>query len=71
MRNLKNNMLKIKRIKRKIRFFRYRKIESLYKTNSKITISKSNKDLFLLRLNVEIVNKKDILRIHLIIQIML
>ena len=60
-------MLKIKRIKKRVRFFRYRKIESLCETNSKITISKSNKDLFLLKLSVEIINKKNILRIYLII----
>ena len=34
-------------------------------------ILKSNKDLFLLRLSVEIINKRDILKIYLIIQIML
>ena len=67
MRNLKNNILKIKRIKKRVRFFRYRKIENLCETNLKITILKSNKDLLLLRLNVEIINKKDILRTYLII----
>ena len=67
MRSFKNNILKIKRIKKRVRFFRYRKIENLYKINSKITILKSNKDLFLLKLSVKIVNKKDILRIYLIV----
>ena len=60
-------MLKIKRIKKRIRSLRYRKIENLCETNSKITISKSNKDLFLLKLNVEIINKKNILRVYLIV----
>ena len=32
---------------------------------------KSNKDFLLLKLNVEIINKKNILKIYLIIQIML
>ena len=67
MRNLKNNILKIKKIKRRIRFFRYRKIESLYEINSKITTLKSSRNLFLLKLNVKIINKKDILKIYLII----
>ena len=67
MRNLKNNILKIKKIKRRIRFFRYRKIESLYEINSKITTLKSSRDFFLLKLNVKIINKKDILKIYLII----
>ena len=67
MRNLKNNILKIKRIKKRVCFFRYRKIENLYKINSKITTLKSNKNLFLLKLNVEIINKKDISKIYLII----
>ena len=67
MRNFKNNILKIKKIKIKNRFLRYRKIENLYKISSKITISKSNKDFFLLKLNVEIINKKNILKIYLII----
>ena len=71
MRNLKNSILKIKRIKKKIRFLRCRKAENLYKINSKIMISKSSKDLFLLKLNIEIINKKNILKIYLIIQIML
>ena len=67
MRNLKNNILKIKKIKKKIRFLRYYKIENLYEINSKITTLKSNKDFFLLKLNVEIINKKDILKTYLII----
>ena len=67
MRNLKNNILKIKKIKKKIRFFRYRQIENLCEINLKITILKSNKDLFLLKLNVEIINKKNISKIYLII----
>ena len=65
MRNLKNSILKIKKIKKKIRFLRYYKIESLYEINSKITILKLNKNLFLLKLNVEIVNKRNILKIYL------
>ena len=71
MRNLKNNILKIKKIKKKIRFFRYRKIENLCEINSKITILKLNKNFLLLKLNIEIINKKNILKIYLIIQIML
>ena len=71
MRNLKNNILKIKKIRKRIRFLQYRKIKNLYETNSKITILKSNKNLFLLKLNVEIINKKNILKIYLIIQIIL
>ena len=67
MRNLKNNILKIKKIKKKIHFFRYRKIENLCEINSKIMILKSNKDFFLLKLNAEIINKKNILKIYLII----
>ena len=67
MRSFKNNMLEIKKIKKRIRFFRYRKIESLCETNSKIIILKSSKNLFLLRLSVEIINKKDILKVYLII----
>ena len=43
-------MLKIKKIKKRIRFLRYRKIENLYKTNSKITISKLNKGFFLIKI---------------------
>ena len=66
MRNLKNNISKIKKIKKRIRFFRRRKIENLYKMNLKITILKSN-NFFLLKLNVEIINKKNILKIYLII----
>ena len=67
MRNLKNNILKIKKIKKRVRFLQCRKIESLYETNSKITTSKSSRDLFLLKLNIKIINKKDILRAYLII----
>ena len=67
MRNLKNNILKIKKIKKKVRFFQYRKIENLYETNSKITILKLNKNLFLLKFNIEIINKKNILKAYLII----
>ena len=67
MRNLKNNILKIKRIKKRVRPLRYHKIENLCEINSKITISKSNKGLLLLRLNIEIINKRDILKIYLII----
>ena len=67
MRNFKNNILKIKRIKKRIYFFRRRKIENLYEINSKITILNLNKDFFLLKLNVEIINKRDILKIYLII----
>ena len=65
--SLKDNMLKIKKIKKRIRSLRCRKVENLCEINSKITISKSSRDLFLLRLNVEIVNKKNILRIYLIV----
>ena len=71
MRSFKNNMLKIKKIKRKIRPLRCHKIKSLCEINSKMTILNSNKDLFLLKLSVEIINKKNILRIYLIIQIIL
>ena len=71
MRSLKNNILKIKKIKKRIRSLRYYKIKNLYEINSKITILKSNKDFFLLRLNIKIINKKDILKAYLIIQIML
>ena len=46
MRNLKNNILKIKKIKKRVYFFRYRKIKSLYEINSKMTILKLNKDFF-------------------------
>ena len=46
MRNLKNNILKIKRIKKKVYFFRYHKIENLCEINSKKAILKSNKDFF-------------------------
>ena len=67
MRSLKNNILKIKKIKKRVRSFRYRKIENLCEINSKVTILKSNKDLFLLKLSVEIVNKKNILRVYLIV----
>ena len=67
MRSFKNNILKIKKIKKRVRFFRCRKIKSLYEINLKITILKSNKGLFLLRLNIKIVNKKNILKIYLII----
>ena len=35
-------MLKIKKIKKRIRFFRRRKIKNLRETNSKIMILKSN-----------------------------
>ena len=67
MRNLKNNILEIKRIKKKVRFLRYRKAENLYKINLKITILKSSRGLFLLKLNIKIINKKDILKVYLII----
>ena len=67
MRNFKDNILKIKRIKKRIRFLRYYKIENLCEINPKITTLKSNKDLFLLRLNVKIINKKNILKAYLII----
>ena len=67
MRNFKNNILRIKRIKKRVRLFRYYKVENLYKTNSKIMISELNKDLFLLKLNIKIINKRDISRIYLII----
>ena len=60
-------MLKIKRIKERIRSLRCRKIENLYKINSKMMILKSNKDLFLLKLNIKIVNKKNISKTYLII----
>ena len=46
MRNLKNNILKIKKIKKRVYLLRYRKIKDLYEINSKITILKSNKDFF-------------------------
>ena len=58
MRSLTNNILKIKKIKRKIRSLRRRKIKNLREINSKTTILKSNKNLLLLKLNVKIVNKK-------------
>ena len=67
MRSLKNSILKIKKIRKKIRSLRYRKIENLCEINSKMTILKSNKNLFLLKLSVEIINKKDILKVYLII----
>ena len=67
MRNFKNSILKIKRIKKRINSLRCRKIENLYKTNLKITISKLNKDPFLLKLSVKIINKKNILKTYLII----
>ena len=60
-------MLKIKRIKKRVRFLRYYKIKSLCEINSKITILESSRGFFLLRLNVEIVNKRDILRVYLIV----
>ena len=67
MRSLKNNILKIKRIKKRIYPLRCRKIENLYEINSKMTILKLNKNLFLLKLNAEIINKRNILKIYLII----
>ena len=67
MRSFKNNILRIKRIKKRIRSFRYRKIENLCEINLKITISESNKGLFLLKLSVEIINKRNILRAYLIV----
>ena len=67
MRNLKNNILKIKRNKRKIRFLRCRKIKSLREINSKIMIFKSNISFFLLKLNIEIINKREIIKIYLIV----
>ena len=67
MRSLKDSILKIKKIRKKIRSLRYRKIENLCEINSKMTILKSNKNLFLLKLSVEIINKKDILKVYLII----
>ena len=60
-------MLKIKRNKRRIRFLRRRKIKNLRETNSKITILELNINFFLLKLNVEIINKRNILKIYLII----
>ena len=51
-------MLKIRKIRKKSRFLRCRKIENLREIDSKITILKLNKILFLLKLNVEIINKK-------------
>ena len=67
MRSLKNSILKIKKIKKRVYSLQCRKIENLYEINSKITILKSSKDFLLLKLNAEIINKKDILRIYLII----
>ena len=67
MRSLKNNILKIKRIKKRIYPLRCRKIENLYEINSKMTILKLNKNLFLLKLNAEIINKRNISKIYLII----
>ena len=67
MRNLKNNILKNKKNKKRIRFFRHYKIKSLRETNSKITIFESNINLFLLKLNIKIVNKKNIIKVRLII----
>ena len=58
MRSFKDNILKIKKIKKRINFLQCRKIENLCEINLKITILKSSKGLFLLKLNVEIVNKK-------------
>ena len=58
MRSFKNNILKIKKIKKKIRFFRYRKIENLCEINSKIMMSKLNEDLFLLKLSIKRYFKK-------------
>ena len=58
MRSFKNNILKIKRIKKKNGFFRRRKIENLREVTSKITILKLNKDFFLSKLNVEIIKKR-------------
>ena len=71
MRNLKNNILRIKRNRKKIRFFRRRKIKNLREINSKMTIFELNISFLLLKLNVEIVNKKNIIKIRLIIQIIL
>ena len=71
MRSLKNNILRIKKNKNKIRFFRYRKIKSLREINLKITIFESSINLLLLKLNAKIINKKNIIRVRLIIQIML
>ena len=45
MRNLKDNILKIKKIKKRIRFLRRRKIENLREINS----------------NISIINRKDII----------
>ena len=67
MRNLKNNILKIKKIIKRIRFLLRHKIKSLCETNLKITILKLSKKFFLLKLNIEIVNKKNISKIYLII----
>ena len=71
MRNLKNNILKNKKKQKKNRFFRRRKIKSLREINSKITIFELNINLSLLKLNVEIINKKNIIKVRLIIQIIL
>ena len=67
MRSPKNNILRIKKNKKRIRFFRCRKIKNLREINSKIIIFELNINLFLLKLNIEIVNKKDILRVRLIV----
>ena len=46
MRSLKNNMLKIKKIKKRVRFLLRRKIENLCEINSKMRILNLNKDFF-------------------------
>ena len=71
MRNFKNNILKIKRNKRKVRSLRRRKIKNLREINSKIITLELNINFFLLKLNIRIVNKRNIIKIRLIIQIML
>ena len=65
MRNLKNSTLKIKKIKKRVRFLRRRKIKSLCEINSKMTIFKSNKSFYLLKLNIIIIIKRDIIKIYL------
>ena len=67
MRNFKNNILKIKKIEKIIYSLLRRKTENFCEINLKITILKSNKNLFLLKLNVKIINKRNILKIYLII----
>ena len=71
MRSLKNNILRIKKNKKKVCFLRRRKIKSLREINLKITTFELSINLLLLKLNVEIINKKNIIRVRLIVQIML